>query len=95
MGVNADNAQDMGAELGAMGGDFMDEAARIETALLVDQGGDIQQKLADDAALAGVIDDVLEYPSEAVEAVSAKGSKDKSEAVDLLNAEIMKLSEGP
>ncbi len=98
-GVNADNARDMGAELGAelgaMGGDFMDEAARIETALLADQGGDIQRKLADDAALIGVIDDVLEYPTEAVEAVSAKGSKDKSEAVDLLNAEIMKLSEGP
>ena len=82
----------MGAELGAMGGDFMDEAARIETAFLADQGGDIQRKLADDAALAGVIDDVLEYPTEAV---SAKGSKDKSEAVDLLNARIMKLSEGP
>ena len=38
-GVNADNARDMGAELGAMGGDFMDEAARIERPFLADQGG--------------------------------------------------------
>ena len=37
----------------------------------------------------------LEYPTEAVEEVPTSGSPDKSEAMELLNAELMRLSEGP
>lgn len=91
----ADRSKDAGAELGAMGNDFMDEAARIETGLLADEGVDMRQTLTDETALAGVIEDALEYPTEAVQEVAVSGSRDKSEAVELLNAELMRLSEGP
>ena len=46
-------------------------------------------------ALAGVMEGALEYQNEAVEEIAASGSPDKSEAVELLNAELMRLPEGP
>ena len=71
------------------------QRVKIEARLLADEGVDVRRTLTDEAALTGVMEGALEYPTEAVEEVAASGLPDKSEAVELLTAGLMRLPEGP